>query len=971
MIGLSVGVLVGVGLVLWCWTSSRIPPAELLSKARAEHAAGRFDRAEAFALQTLKADDGLFEAALLASDCAEKQQAWTRAIEYLHAASTAGEEIRLAALLREAKIQYRHRYHLAEAERAWRAALAIDPEQTDANQGLVKLLSLCGRMPEATPFILRLIRQGGDPEVLLHLVRGEVALDDPKRLHSAREAAPEDPNPVIGLAWQAFNEDRLEAAESLLRTAMQRDADGVTQRLLWGRLLLRAERTSEYGDWQKALPPAADEMAETWFLRGQMAEALDDNPGAIRCYWEAVRRGPEAKVATFRLAHCLATAGETAAAQAFRDRLQQLTALEEMQNRVLFTADRGRPELILPLAQAYESAGRLWEAYGWCGLAVELAPGLATLHSYHERLQRRLKEEPLQQVTSAANVALTIDLSHFPLPQLQQASTGATEQSENHAAVPTFREDASTTGIAFRYFDGVSGIPTHRMFEFTGGGIGVLDYDRDGNPDLVFTQGRNWPPSSHDPLHCDRLFRNQAGGKFADVTVPAGIEEDGFGQGVTVGDYNADGFPDVYVANIGTNRLWLNHGDGTFVDATASAGLHSDRWTTSTLLADVTGDGLPDIYDVNYLTAEDIFDRVCRHSDGLPRQCLPQDFYGQPDQLWVNSGDGRFRDATAEILGEFPPGMGLGIAAWDADGSGRLSLFVANDTTPAFFFRPEANASKSLRLRECGIEAGVAFNGSGKATACMGVAVGDVDDDGRMDLLITNFLAEPNTLFVNLTPGFFEDQTRKRGLEEPSLLMLGFGTQFLDADLDGRLELFVANGHVDDLSRLGRPYKMPPQLFAMNADGRFHELPAAQIGPYFEQKWLGRAAARLDWNRDGREDLVVGDLFEPVALLTNTTAVTGRHLSLQLIGTESNREAIGTSVEVRIGTRKIVRQLAAGDGYQCSNERRLIFGTGSAEQIDELTVRWPSGKRQTFTTIPVPANLILREGQDPLSAATP
>lgn len=965
MISLAIGAIIGCGLLVWWIASPGLTADQLLAAARAAQAAGDFHRAEQVAMQAFARDSRLPEAALFAGDCAAKQKAWTRAIEHLRKITSKEPTISLQALLREADIQYRHLHHLAKAERAYRAALAIDADNVSANQSLANLLSLCGRMREATPLILRLIRQGGDPEVLLLLVRGEVGIDNPTLLNSAREAAPDDPNPLVGLAWQAINQQQSAEAESLLRSAIMLDSKLVASRILLGRLLLQGERSAEYADWSQHLPLAAEDVADTWHLRGQMAEALGDNPGAIRCYWEAVRRGPESKTATFRLAHGLAEAGETTAANVFRNRLQQINALDEIQNRVLFAADRGRPELLLPLAQAYEAAGRLWEAYGWCRFGLEVDPHSPTLRLYSERLGRRLKDEPLQQVTPSANVALTIDLSHFPLPKLQSESQIPADRFDRPVAVPTFRDDAASTQLVFRYFDGVSGPPTHRMFEFTGGGIGVLDYDVDGDPDLIFTQGRNWPPGSPDVTSGDRLFRNSGETLFTDVTESTGIREDGFGQGVTIGDYNADGFPDIYVGNIGRNQLWMNHGDGTFTDATAAAGLKTDSWTTSTLMADLTGDGLPDIYDVNYLTAEDIFDRVCRHPDGSPKQCLPQDFYGQPDQLWQNLGDGHFRDVTTEILGDVPPGMGLGVAAWDADGSGRLSLFVANDTTPAFFFRPETNGAVQGRMREAGIEAGVAFNGSGKATACMGVAVGDIDDDGRMDLLVTNFLAEPNTLFVNSTPGFFEDQTRKRGLEEPSLSMLGFGTQFLDADLDGRLEIFVANGHLDDLTRFNRPYKMPPQLFAQDALGRFMEFPREKIGPYFEQKWLGRAAARLDWNRDGLEDLVVGHLFEPVALLTNTTAATGHHLSVQLIGTESNRDAIGTMVHVRIGSRTIVRQLTAGDGYQCSNERRLIFGTGSASQIDELTVRWPSGRVQTFTDVAVPASWILREGNPP------
>jgi hypothetical protein len=244
----------------------------------------------------------------------------------------------------------------------------------------------------------------------------------------------------------------------------------------------------------------------------------------------------------------------------------------------------------------------------------------------------------------------------------------------------------------------------------------------------------------------------------------------------------------------------------------------------------------------------------------------------------------------------------------------------------------------------------------------MGVALGDVDNDGRIDLHVTNFYAEASTFFRNSTPGFFEDQTRRVGLEAPSFNVLGFGTQFLDADLDGRFELFVTNGHVDDLTRLNKPYRMPPQVFRWDGAGKFAELSSPRLGPYFERQWVGRAAARWDWNRDGREDLLVGHLGDDSALLTNATEDCGGFVSLRLFGVQSNRDAIGTTIQARIGSQVLTRQLTAGDGYQASNERRLIVGTGQAKQIDELIVRWPSGQAQRLVDVPAATEFLLREG---------
>jgi hypothetical protein len=516
------------------------------------------------------------------------------------------------------------------------------------------------------------------------------------------------------------------------------------------------------------------------------------------------------------------------------------------------------------------------------------------------------------------------------------------------------------------------------MFEFTGGGIAVLDFDLDGFPDVFFTQGRPWPfdKGPFDKGHFDqkvaaagdRIFRNHGGTRFTDVTPRAGFQKPGFGQGVAVGDVNADGFPDLYVAHIGANQLWLNNGDGTFGDVTQAAGVRGDAddWTTSCIMADLSGDGWPDIYVANYVTANDVFERVCRRGDGAPKICMPFDFDARPDHLWISDGMGGFTEAGPQAVDVAGPGKGLGVAAWDAYASGRLSLLVANDTTPNFFFVSETVFETSEngrpRLRDRGFETGLAVDGEGKAKGCMGIALGDVNDDGRLDVHITNFLNESSTFYQSRPDGTFDDRTRESGLQSQTADLVGFGTQFLDADLDGRLELFMTSGHIDDFRAQGKPYKMPPKLFRWSSQ-RFVEIHAKGLGPYFQEKWLGRSAVRVDWNRDGRDDLIVGHLFDDAALLTNTTATDAGYLAIRLVGAQSNRDAIGTTVEIRIGQRKMFRQLTAGDGYQASNERRLIFGLGDAHEVDEVVVRWPSGTVQQFSNVPASCELQLTEGR--------
>jgi len=257
---------------------------------------------------------------------------------------------------------------------------------------------------------------------------------------------------------------------------------------------------------------------------------------------------------------------------------------------------------------------------------------------------------------------------------------------------------------------------------------------------------------------------------------------------------------------------------------------------------------------------------------------------------------------------------------------------------------------------------GLAFDRDGAAQACMGVAAGDADQDGLLDLFITNYFRESNTLYQQ-QGGMFVDATRPAGLREASFSWLGFGTQFLDADLDGLLDLVITNGHVDDYSKVGQPFEMPPQLFRNRGQAHFQELASQDLGLYFQQRYRGRGLARLDWNRDGREDFVVSHLDAPVALLTNQTKQHGNHLAVQLVGTASSRDAIGSRVTVTSGDNSWTAQLTAGDGYQASNQRQLVFGLGQNHQPDKLTVHWISGATQTFTNLPLNSEIRIVEGQ--------
>jgi len=334
-------------------------------------------------------------------------------------------------------------------------------------------------------------------------------------------------------------------------------------------------------------------------------------------------------------------------------------------------------------------------------------------------------------------------------------------------------------------------------------------------------------------------------------------------------------------------------GDGTFEDVTGISGTGDPRWTYSCVIADLNGDSLPDIYSVNYLESNDVYERICRHRDGLPRLCMPFQFDGAQDQLYLNLGDGRFENVTGTAGIQHKDGKGLGIVVADFTDDNQPDIFVANDTVANFLFvNQSATSPGTLAFADEGVIRGVAFNGSGKAEGCMGVAVDDADGDGRLDLFVTNFHQETNTLFLQSGPGLFKDQTTRSGLAANSLPLLGFGAQFLDADLDGAPDLIATNGHIDDLSAYGRPYKMRTVLYWNQGSGQFREVPARVAGEFFQAEALGRGMAKWDWNRDGREDVTVSFLDRPAALLTNTTRTTGHFIALTFSGKQSSRDAL-------------------------------------------------------------------------------
>lgn len=926
---------------------------------------GNYREAERVAAELLKRDPAADDIRLIAAQCAATDNEPLKAIGYLDGITSPDTDIRLDCALLQARLMHERLYNLTAAETAYRTAVSIAPQNAEALNGLVRLLAVSGRRREALPYLLELVRLGASSDVLIIAARASGAINDSELLQNVGRAFPNDARYLLGLALDAFQSGQPTEAAALCLKAAAADSSLTAAHVARGWYLLEAGLYDELELWRDNLPEAALEFAETWQVLGQLHEQQGKRQSALHAFLMAARLGPDLKAVHHRLSLLFRMAGDEQAAAAFSNHLQQIQQLETQQDR-LFSTGSADVQVLIETVRQFVAAGRMWEALGWTQLGLGFHQQSRELQDLLAELSQQTADLPLQLVVDDHIPAMRYAAEDYAIDEPQTLKSD--HAASNHVSCDSisFDDEASRAGLKFRYHNGVVGPTTHRMFEFTGGGIGVIDFDLDDFPDVFCTQGGLWESRGTSDDATDSLFRNRTGQSFVNVSELAGIHDQSFGQGVAVGDVNGDGFPDVFVANIGPNTLWINAGDGTFTQQPlppdlmnfqkqtettgASTTLNSmpsgDQWTTSVLIADVNNDGAVDLFAVNYLQGGDVFERVCSRN-GIPQACIPVHFDASRDQLLINDAEGGFKDESGQ-LDDLMPGKGLGVLAWSPRNDGQIAVFVANDTTPNMLL--EFPQDPNRPVRDLALQVGVALNGQGKAEGCMGIAAADLNQDGFADLFVTNFYNESNTLYLSSGGMQYDDRTRQKNLERVSMPVLGFGTQFLDADLDTYPELIVANGHVDDLRAAGKPYQMPAHYYCFTKE-QFQQVPSAQLGAYFQQEHLGRAVVVLDWNRDLRPDLLIGHLEEDYALLTNKCSNPGGAVTLRLVGVTSARDAVGTTVRYQLEGRTIVTQLTAGDGYHCSNQRQIMLACGSAKEIRDLTIQWPSGEQLVIATV--------------------
>lgn len=857
-----------------------------------------------------------------------------------------------------------------DAERRYLEVLERMPDSPEAHRKLAYLFNCQGRRHEAASHIRQLCRQGNvrqdELHALIHL--SDAMLDDPSAATPMDGHQPYFPIGPSAIARKLFQENRYDEALKVLQENVSSGQAPPSVLAFYGRIAAEAQDDQQFQWWLARTDASTRAFAEYWAALGTSLVLQNRTEEAVRALLEAVDRDPTDFRSINRLWTAMLALGRNEEANRWEQRWKKLRDILAENNRI---ADASTPnaEAMARLADLLDTVDRSLEAVLWRAVAAihQNLPRESMLALNAKRLELIQQDRGFPDQASRL---CDIQLAAFPVPDLQRAPETEWRNlplvDPQSAPPQPARLENVAEAIGLHHVYQVASEPLEfgfRVYQSIGGAVAVADYDLDGNPDLYFAQGASDPPEFVAD-QSNVLYRNLNGDRLIETTKEANALEYRYTMGATTGDWNQDGFADIVVANLGANTLFLNNGDGTFSRSILDDRDDTTFLTTSLAMADLTGDHLPDLFEMNYLHDEKITDRPRKNERGEVVQSLtPADFAPAIDRLIFNDGKGgiSFQDISDQPQAAC---AGLGIVVGEMDGIPGNEVFVGNDiyANQLWFRRPDADGSgQPDRWVDEAMLRGCAFAFNGAKTASMGVAAGDFDGNGWLDFHVTNFQNEAVSLFLN-QDGFFQDRNVQFALARPSLPVLGFGTQVIDYDNNGNLDVVVANGHIENAVTLQGQFRQPAQLFC-NVGGRFEPVDVQDDSGYWGAKHLGRALARLDFNGDGRMDYAVTHLGETSALLLNRTATNNRWLQLQLVGVESERDAIGARVEIGIGNRKWTQWVLSGDGFLCRNQSILSFGVGSADRIDQLTIVWPTGKTQSFRDIDVDRRLLMIENE--------
>ncbi len=869
---------------------------------------------------------------------------------------------------------------LYEAIELLEKTLAAHPKDHEHRRTLVGLLGEVQRNELIKPHLQTLIRDRNFDFPLLSAVT-ELS----SRRFSAKTSEhmlsrnPDDHRVRLGEARYLNDYRKAAEAKRVLEEILDHHPQFAPAHALLGQVLVAGQRMNELDAWFAAAPAKSEEHADYWLTLGDWAAERDRHAEAARAYWEATRRDPNESLAWSRLALAirqLRSSDREAANEVSDEQVadidQRITDLLELRKQFhgFGASNRTSQRYATEVAKKLSDLGRNWEAEAWAAAATTLKddPSIE-LPTVRQDIIGKLKEDA-SWISQQGHPALTIDLSRFAKPAITSAPAATPGRtavvprivSADHIRIVEESEQWGLRSI------GAENNPTDAslgpLIRSTGVGGGTIDHDLDGRGDaLVMGAGGTMLKMDSHP---NELMRN-IGDRFVRVTERAGVGDQGFGQGVGVGDFNEDGFPDLFFANLGKNRLLCNNGDGTFTDCSALVDDEAaQEWTTCGAFVDVNGDSIADLITTNYCKTVENLDKACPDSEGVLGPCHPLKFPAMSDRFFAGRGDGRLVDVTSRWTPRVSPGRGLGILA----GSlvvGEMGVLIVNDMSANEFYTHGDDGGE--RMTESAAVRGVAVDARTLTQASMGIASGDLDGDGDLDIYVTGFGREYNILYEQITPGFWRDVSGKLGLIEPSLPVVGFGSEAIDLDDDGIDELLVTNGHIGDFEDDSLSYEQPFQLYRRGGNGKFQLLDDDAWGDYFRTLHVGRALWTIDANGDGRSDAMITHSQEQVRLLINRGSDENNRVAFRLVGTGVARDAVGAVVRFDADGRQRTLWRLSGNGFMCSNEPILRAGLGRASQIEDVTVTWQDGSVDQLGTLDANAEYVIVQG-DPTAFQT-
>lgn len=910
-------------------------------------------------------------ARLLKGQSHSRNQEWNEAVQEFRRVAPGEDRLSSLAEFGLAEFHYfKGRHDLAESH--LRRCLKINSRNLKANRRLAYILQIQARTWESLPFVMELVRQGqfradelvmlGTPHALWVEDKDQVRVFESKsRPHSML---------TFGPLREAVQRNSDEDILTPLHRVIEENPEQTEPLILLGEIHLRTGQRDRIEQWIREYGEQLKSHPQFWYLCGQWAQTIDERTAA-RCQLTAQKCSPRHFSSAYQLSQ-LDLGSSSQRNQRFSRKAIADSEIDFLLFELRSSLDRLMIQKVVSLLM---QEGRFWEATAWCELLLRFHPDERwAIEAYHRSRAELNSEDFDDRLYALANESIAAGLKPAELSDLEALIHRPADRrvvappnlAPSEGSTIAFRELGQAAGLDFQYFNGTTPeIGLEHIIQATGGAVAVLDYDQDGWPDIYCAQSGEWPVDPSTNPYRNRLFRNLGDERFEDVTEHAGLSDGHYSQGTAVGDLNHDGFPDLFLSNIGPNLIYWNNGDGTFTESMMPGESEQATWSMSAAMADLNRDGLLDLYVVNYLKLQAVLDRACK-SQGLPRGCSPTMFDGEQDRVWLNLGNGSFRDVTREWGFEHEGGKGLGIIAADFDGDSDIEIFVGNDTCANFYFDRTGGTSRDRpRYENLGILMGVGLDSDGKAQASMGIAAGDLNRDGTLDLFITNFYGDANILYTGQSASRgFQVSTRQANLFQSGFHLLGFGTQALDLERDGDLDLIVLNGHIDRTFATGEPDRMPPQVL-LNSNSTFHEIKTESLGDYFQGQYFGRSLSLLDANRDGLTDCAVSHLDAPARILLNQSIPQNGFLKIQLTGTNSCRWPVGTTLRFFVGDSQQTAWITSGDGYLSSNEHLVNFShTGENDIPARLEVDWPAGTKSVYENVPENRELRIIEGKD-------